>query len=301
MIMKKFKWFMLGSVVVILLGVIFGIVNGGLNLGIDFTGGSLLTVDLGEKYNIEEVRDVLVSLNAADAPVVSSGDTQAIIRLKDVGDQDAKNELVDNIISGLQDKYPNAARAGIDTVGGVASQEMIMNAFLSVLIACVLMLIYIWIRFELFSGIGAVIALIHDVLVMTAVISIFHVQINSSYIAACLTIVGYSINDTIILFDRIRENLGGIRQLTREKSGELVDTSIMETLPRTINTSVTTLIMIVVLYILGVEAIKEFALPLIVGIISGTYSSIFIAAPIWLDFDIRFKHNKVRGKVKAIR
>ena len=141
------------------------------------------------------------------------------------------------------------------------------------------MLIYIWIRFEIYPGVGAITALVHDVIIMTAVMAIFRVQINSSYIAACLTIVGYSINDTIVLYDRIRDNnkVMGLKKHTRY---EIANTSFKQTLGRTINTSLTTIIMVTCLYIFGVQSIKEFAFPLIIGLLSGTYSSMFIAVPI---------------------
>jgi preprotein translocase subunit SecF len=179
----------------------------------------------------------------------------------------------------------------------VTSGEIITKAFLSVVLAAVLMLVYITIRFELFSGIAAVTALIHDVLIMTAVVCIARVQINSSYIAACLTIVGYSINDTIVLFDRIRENNKqfSIKTMTR---ADVADISIRQTLSRTINTSVTTLVTILALYVFGVASIREFALPLIVGLISGTYSSIFIASPVWVAL-MQKKHKQEHQKLIA--
>jgi preprotein translocase subunit SecF len=162
--------------------------------------------------------------------------------------------------------------------------SMIANALLSVLAAWVLILIYVSIRFKFHSALAAILCLINDVLIMIAVVCILRVEINSSFIAACLTIVGYSINDTIVVFDRIRENnrLLGAKGIERRA---IADLSIRETLPRTINTSLTTLITILAVYIFGVESIKEFALPIIVGLISGTYSSIFIASPIWIGLE----------------
>jgi len=285
-IISKAKYFMMASALIIIVGVVFGLF-GGLNLGIDFTGGTLMTVDLGSKFDVEDIEAVLKENGVKDAPIVkSSSDAtseamQAQIRIKDM-DGIKSEDLRANILAGLKENYPNAIVYEGETIGAVTSSEIIRNAFLSVIIACALMLVYIWIRFELYSGISALTALIHDVLIMTAVITITRQQINSPYIAACLTIVGYSINDTIVLFDRIRENNRKFshKEFTRE---EVADRSIKETLSRTINTSVTTLVTITCLYVFGVASIKEFAFPLIIGLISGTYSSIFIASPIWVN------------------
>ncbi len=288
--LSKTKYFLILSGVIILLGLIMGVVNGGLNLGIDFTGGSILTVDLKKAFNDQDVVDALgkSGVDPATVQIVHGGDkgNEAVIRLQLMPETTDMKALRASIVSSLEDKYPGAYAGEVENVGGTTSGEIVTNAFLSVIIAAVLMLVYIWIRFALYSGIAGVIALIHDVLIMTAFVSITRLQINSSYIAACLTIVGYSINDTIVVFDRIRENNRrfGAKEIPRT---QVADLSIKETLPRTINTSLTTLITISAVYILGVQSIKEFALPIIVGLISGTYSSIFIASPIWIWLEDR--------------
>lgn len=297
MIYKNFKIFMIIPIAIIVIGIVIGCIFGGLNVGIDFTGGSIMTISLGE-FETEDVKNVLEELGETDTSVVKSG-TEAVIRVRDMGSDDAQNEFTNNLVEKLKAKYPDAELIGKDAVGGTASGELVRNAFLSVLIACVLMLIYIWIRFELFSGISAVIALIHDVAIMMAFVCIFRTQINSSFIAACLTIVGYSINNTIIVFDRVRENRRKY-SVKEMDNGAIANTSIMETLPRTINTTITTLIMIVCLYLLGVDSIKEFALPIIVGLIAGVYSSVFLSASIWMKFDSKFGKKRRKGKVKAI-
>ena len=284
-IISKAKFFISASVVVILVGIVFGIFNG-INLGIDFTGGTLMTIELGQEFDVADVNEVLIENGIKDAPVVKTSETvgdamtQAQIRIKDIEGIKSEDLRVE-ILNGLKENYPNAVVFDGETIGAVTSSEIILNAFLSIIVASVLMLLYIWIRFELFSGIAAVIALVHDILIMTAVMIIFHKQVNSPYIAAVLTIVGYSINDTIVLFDRIRENNRRYshHEFTRE---EVADISFNETLSRTLNTSLTTLITITSLYVFGVDSIKEFAFPLIIGLVSGTYSSIFIASPIWV-------------------
>ena len=296
--LNKTKYMIIVSCAVILAGIIFGVIFGGLNLGIDFTGGSILTIDMGEDFDLNVVNDALQAngIDPATAQINRSEDTQAIIRMQELPDTVDDATFRENLVATLAKTYPNAVGGEIESVGGATTGEIISNAFLSVLIASVLMLIYIWIRFELFSGIAAVVALIHDVLIMTAVMCIARIPVNSSFIAACLTIVGYSINDTIVVFDRIRENNKKLSGKSMSRM-EVADHSIRETLPRTINTSLTTLITILAVYIFGVASIKEFALPIIVGLISGTYSSIYIASPIWVSLVEwrRRQHNKGVG------
>jgi preprotein translocase subunit SecF len=264
---------------------------GGLNLGIDFTGGSILTIDMGQDYDTQVVNDALQAngIDPSTAQIVRS-ENQAVIRMQELPADTDDAQFREDLLNTLKETYPNVISGEIESVGGVTSGEIVTNAFLSVIIASVLMLLYIWIRFTLYSGIAAVVALIHDVLIMTAVMSIARIPVNSPYIAACLTIVGYSINDTIVVFDRIRENTKKISIKTMTHF-EIADLSIRETLPRTINTSLTTLITILAVYIFGVVSIKEFALPIIVGLISGTYSSIFIASPIWMKLQ-ETKHKR---------
>jgi preprotein translocase subunit SecF len=289
------------SITVIFIGLIFGIIFGGLNMGIDFTGGSLMTVDIKKEYDTETIRDVLVRSDAADAPIVKAGEnyTQAQIRLQNNENEEGVAVITEGIIAGIQETYPDAELVGIERVGGVTSAELVRNAILAVVVACVAMLIYIWYRFELYSGISAVIALIQDVLIMIAFMCIARIQVNSGFIAACLTIVGYSINNTIVIFDRIRDNkkILGLKKYSRN---QLANISIKETLTRTINTSATTLIMIVALYIFGVDSIKDFSLPIIIGLLAGTYSSVFLSAPIWAKLADRADDRKKGMKQRKI-
>ena len=184
---------------------------------------------------------------------------------------------------------PDDAFIKSEKFGPSVGEEIRRNAYLSIAIATALMLLYITVRFEFRFGLAAVAALIHDVLIGLSVYAIFRLQVNSSFVAAILTIVGYSINDTIVLFDRVRENR---KSMKRGEYEELIDSSINQTMTRTINTSITTLVAILCLYIFGVTAIREFALPLLVGVVVGTYSSIFIASPAWYEMMIRDKHHK---------
>ncbi len=302
--MNKAKVCILISCAVIVIAIIVGLFSGGLNLGIDFTGGSILTVELGETFDTQTVNAALQANNIdpKTAQVLRSGDTQAVIRMQEMSEDTDDAAVREAIVKTLKETYPNADSGQIEHVGGATTNDIIQNAFLSVLIASGLMLLYIWVRFNLLSGIAAVLALVHDVLIMTAFVCITRMQINSSFIAACLTIVGYSINDTIVVFDRIRENNKKFGK-TKPRH-QVVDLSITETLPRTINTSLTTLITILAVYLFGVPSIKEFSLPIIVGLISGTYSSIFIASPTWtwlLEARDRHHSKKITAGKKPVK
>ena len=279
---KFFKFAIALPIAIAVAAVIVLIACGGFNLGIDFTGGTMMTFAMGQDFDLNDVRAQVEAQGITDAVYATSGsgeDAQAIVRMHDLDDPDRETEIRTAVEEGLQAIYPNAAFLNIDRVGAVAGRELVQNAALSVGITCLLMLCYIWLRFEIHFGVTAVIALVIDVAVMLSMVAILRLQINSSFIAAVLTIVGYAINDTIVIFDRIRENR---KKYRREKNAkEIADLSVRETLARTINTTVTTLLTIVTLYILGVDSIREFALPIIVGLIAGNFTSIFIAPSLW--------------------
>ena len=274
--MKHYKLWFAFSGAVILLGFVMMLFNG-LNLGIDFTGGTMLQVEIGKEISVAEISDVIKSFDL-NPDIVHSGveKTEVIIKTKASLDNDLRKE----VFGALKEAYglEDSALKGAEQFGPAMGKEIRNRAIISVLIASVVMLIYISIRFETVFGIAAIIALFHDVLFLISIYAIFGIAVNSSFIAAVLTIVGYSINDTIVVFDRVRENV------KREKSKEhfeIINTSVSQTMTRTLNTSLTTLIVIGALYVLGVTSIKEFAFPLFVGISVGTYSSIFIASPAW--------------------
>lgn len=274
-IKHKNKFFIL-SFVVIVIG-LFTMVSRGLNYGIDFTGGTMLQIDLGKEVSVNEIREIVDKIDK-DADIIHVGDQKNEIMIKTKLDLD-NNERMDLFNEfkekyGLKQETPEQSQTFQPAIG----DEIQNKAILSILIATIGMLIYITFRFEFKFGVAAVVALMHDVLVALAVYALLRVPVNSSFVAAILTIVGYSINDTIVVFDRIRENT---KLIKKGKYAELVNTSISQTIVRSINTSFTTLLAIACLYIFGVEAIKDFALPLIVGVLVGTYSSIFIASPVW--------------------
>ena len=282
-----------GIMVLALLLSLFGM---GINVGIDFSGGMSMQYTMGEAVTQSDIEGVLNGIGLKDyaVSVQGTGKDSINIRIKAI-DEDGVQGVQASITEALQAKYPNAAIYGdVNYVGPVAGATLLRNAFLSVLIAALCMLIYIAIRFDFNSGAAAVLGLVHDVLIMLSFMVILHsfVQMNSSFIAAMLTIVGYSINNTIIIFDRIRENARKMPSSTPRV--DVVNRSIKECLGRTINTTLTTLVTIVSLYIFGVSSIREFALPIIVGIISGVYSANMINGYVWA-----FLEEKKRAKKAA--
>ncbi|QIB26537.1 protein translocase subunit SecF [Caloranaerobacter azorensis] len=275
-IIRNRNKFFLISLTIIVIGLVMAAVNG-LNVGIDFTGGTLLQIDFGKKVPVNEIRKITDEFDK-NASILHVGDNKEQVIIKTTLDLDNKDRI--EIFNKFKEKYNLKDEAFVQSqkFGPSIGKEIRTKALLSVLIATIGMLIYITFRFEFKFGISAIVALVHDVLITFSVYAIFQIPVNNPFVAAMLTIVGYSINDTIVVFDRIREN---IKIMKKDKYEDIVNKSISQTIVRSINTSFTTLLVIVVLYIFGVEAIKDFALPLIVGIIAGTYSSIFIASPIW--------------------
>ena len=269
------------SAAIMVIALVMTLIGQGMNLGIDFTGGTIMTYNMGTEFDVAVVESALSACSITDAQIAKTGDngTQVQIRIKDSENTD---DLRDALEEELAKTYPAIAYVDITRVGAVAGSELINNAVKSVTIAAVLMLLYIAVRFDFYSGLAAVIGLAHDVAIMLSAVVILHsfIRVETTFIAALLTIVGYSINNTIIIFDRIRENAhkNGVRQLPRE---QIVNISVTESLPRTLNTTITTLLTIVTLYILGVDSIKQFALPLIIGIVAGTYSANLINGYVW--------------------
>ncbi|HHW66999.1 protein translocase subunit SecF [Defluviitalea raffinosedens] len=283
---KRKTWFAI-SIIIIIAGLLAMPINammgnGILNFDVEFIGGTVMEVNIGQDFDItNDIRPIVIEITGDESPQITrSGDQGVSIKTKSI-DATTRTKLYD----ALKEKYNLDGMndlLNVDDVSPTISTEMQVKALQALLVSSILMLIYITFRFKDWRfGLAAVLPLIHDVLIVLAVYSIGRVPVNNSFIAAILTIVGYSINDTIVIFDRIREN----RKVAKKGDLEgLVNRSISQTIVRSINTSITTLLTITVLYFLGVPSIKEFALPLIVGIISGTYSSIFIASPLWYEF-----------------
>ena len=269
------------SLAIMAIALVMTLVGYGMNLGIDFTGGTLMTYDRGGQFDTADVDAALTACGVADAQIAKTGDnaTEAQIR---ISDKENTDELRSAFEAEIAKTYPSVAYVDITRVGAVAGRDLINNAIKSVTFAAILMLLYIAVRFDFYSGLAAVIGLVHDVAIMLSFMVLLRgfIRVDSTFIAALLTIVGYSINNTIIIFDRIRENAhkAGLRQLPRE---QIVNLSVTESLPRTLNTTITTLLTIVTLYVLGVDSIRQFALPLIIGILAGTYSANLINGYVW--------------------
>lgn len=283
-IVEKSKiWFSI-SLAIILIGVVL-MCTRGLSFGIDFKGGTKLVVELGDNFDKVEV-DNIVKEYASDAVTKTVEGTQYEIKSTEL-DETKTAELFD----ALKEKYTldDSALVSETQIGPSVGKELSRNAIIAVLVACVAMLVYIAIRFEFTFGVAAIGALIHDVLITLSVYAIFDIPVNSSFIAAMLTIVGYSINDTIVVFDRIRENNHSMR---RSNPAEIANKSINKTLARSINTSLTTLIIIGAVNVF-VPTVREFSFPLLIGIAAGAYSSIFIASPIWVI--LKNKMNKKKS------
>ncbi|ATD55342.1 protein translocase subunit SecF [Clostridium chauvoei] len=287
-IVEKSKlWFSI-SLVVILIGLGFMFTRG-LNFGIDFKGGTKVTIELGENFNKTEV-DEIVKKYADDAVTNEVDKTQYEIKSKDLD-----TSKVAELFKEIKEKYnlEDKALLSQDEIGASIGKELTRNSIVALLIACGAMLVYIAFRFQMNYGIAALLALLHDLLITISVFAIFDIPVNTPFIAAILTIIGYSINDTIVIFDRIRENSKNMR---RASSIEIADKSLTQTLARSINTTLTTLFVIAAVNVF-VPTVREFSFPLLVGIAVGAYSSIFIASPLWVLLNDRTAKKK---EVKAV-
>ncbi|MCF6465919.1 protein translocase subunit SecF [Clostridium sp. Cult2] len=263
------------SLAIIIVGLIM-IVTKGLNYGIDFTGGTSIQIKIGKMVTVDEIREIMNEYDK-NASIVHVGNNKDEIIIKSNKDFDNAeiNEIIDRFTEKFHmEKKEFQSEKFVATMGDEIKKKALLSSF----IAAVGMLVYITWRFELKFAIAAIIALIHDVLITLSIYAIFGIPANNAFIAAILTILGYSINDTIVIFDRIREET---KLNPRHSLEDLINDSVKKSLTRTINTSITTLAAVAILYIVGVEDVKVLALPLIFGIISGTYSSLFIASPIW--------------------
>lgn len=273
-VIKNYKLFYAFSIFVILIGLAMYAFNG-LNYGIDFTGGTMLQLEVGKFVSVEQAREIMDDYDHNASIIHSGSDKSELIIRSSI---DLSNKDTTEIVSRFVDAHGmDGSNFQTQKFGPFMGKEIRDRAIISVIIASGLMLAYISFRFQFKFGVAAVIALIHDVLVTLAVYSVLRLPVNSSFIAAMLTIVGYSINDTIVIFDRIREESKIYPKLS---FGDIINNSIKLSMRRTLFTTTTTLLAVVTLYVVGVEDVKLLALPLVIGMVSGTYSSLFIAAPI---------------------
>ena len=265
------------SIGIILAGIVSLIINGGPNLSIDFKGGTVFQVSTEESININELRKKLASTNLANSEITEITGLNVNQEFRIKANIDNTTNTSDIILNVLDDYKPEIR--SIENVGPKVGKELQKQAITAISLALLMLMIYIALRFDSFYSLGSVVAIIHDVLVTLGIFSLLNLEINLSIIAAFLTIVGYSLNDTIVIFDRFRENSQKDLKLSMV---EIANLSLNQTLSRTVVTSLTTLIVVCILYFLGGEVIKYFAFALIIGVFVGTYSSIFIASPFML-------------------
>ena len=283
-IIGKRKWWYIISLVIIIPGIICMFTRG-FNLGIDFTGGTIIDLRFDKPVSIMDVRDVLKTYKLDNSPIQLAGEDSSaavsqnvMIRTVDLEENDRKA-----VMASLKDSLGNYSVLREEKVGSTMGSELMMQALWATLLSWLLIVLYISYRFEFRFGIAAVLALVHDILIVLSVFSLMQKQVDSSFVAALMTIVGYSVNDTIVIFDRIRENL----KLHFRKGGnidELANTSIYQTLTRSIYTVCTVLFTTLALYYFGGDTTKDFAFALLIGFTCGAYSSIFIASPLWVTF-----------------
>ncbi len=287
---KSWKITFGGSMVAVLLSiVIFAIV--GLNFGIDFRGGTTIRTQSSASVDVSAYRDVIAPLDLGDVTITEVFDPSfaddehvAMIRIQAQDDQEAVTpEVIQAVEAALQTIDPSLTFPAVESVGPKVSGELVQTAVLAVVLAIAAVLAYIWLRFEWQFSVGAVAALVHDVLITIGLFSILQIKFDLAIIAALLTIVGYSLNDTVVVFDRVRENL---RKYKKKDLKEVLNLSINETLSRTVMTSVTTLLALISLFVLGGDVIRGFVFAMILGVVVGTYSSVFVASTVLLYFGV---------------
>ncbi|WP_195576003.1 protein translocase subunit SecF [Paenibacillus sp. 1001270B_150601_E10] len=269
------KYFFIFSIVITILGVITLSVFG-LNYGVDFSSGTNVDITLKQEVKKEQVEDLLASFEQSKDPVVTMGSERLNIRFNDVLTEQQQNDL-----KAAFGKISPGSSFEMNTVDVEIAKELQRNAIWAVLLSSIGIIIYVSIRFEWRFAISAVIALLHDAFMVISVFSIFRLEVNLPFIIAVLTIIGYSINDTIVIFDRVRENLRFSKVRNWNDLAHLVNDSIYQTLTRSINTVLTVLFAAACLFIFGSESIKMFSLAILIGLAFGAYSSIFIASPLW--------------------
>lgn len=285
-ILNKRKYMAIFSGILLLIGLFSLIFHHGLRLGIDFQGGTLMQMQFEQPVQVSEVRSALETVGMGSAEIQQFGaENEVIIRVLQV-DEGQGTKVSEEIQSALSETIlnnPFEVRR-LEQVGPKIGGELRGQAVLAILSALLGIVIYISIRFEFKFAIASIVALVHDVLITLGVFSLMDLEITLAIIAAFLTIVGYSLNDTIVVFDRVRENLKSLRRETYEN---IVNLSINQSLSRTVVTSITTFVVVVILWLAGGEVIKNFAFALVIGVIIGTYSSIYIASPVIVEWEAR--------------
>lgn len=294
--MEKRKIYYITTVALIVVSIAIGLLRG-YNFGIDFTGGTLMQIDMGKTVTVSEINDILAEQKLEGSVTLAGEDnTEIIIKTKDSLESETRTALM----SALEEKYgiSDEAVLSVANIGPSVGETLKSSAVKAIAIAVVLMLIYIAVRFMWKYGIAAIIALANTLLLVIGFYGVFHISINSPFIAAMLTILGYGINDTIVIFDRIRENTENSAKRSVNGLAPLVDESIRQTVGRSIMTSLTTIAVMVPLLIFCGSTIRSFILPLLVGVICSTCSSIFIATSVWFDIMRASDKSSYQGKAK---
>ncbi len=282
---SSFKKANIVSILIFILSILF-IIFKGLNYGIDFKGGTLIELRTESSVNAASIRDSIKTMDLGDINVKKFG-KEGDFLIKVEQKKTNKSDLIPELKKTLTDNLSaNVDFRRVENVGPKVSSELLESSVIAITLALAAMLFYIWVRFEWQFSVGSIIALFHDVVITLGIFSILSLEINLSIIAAVLTIVGYSMNDTVVIYDRIRENL---LKYTKISISDVSNLSINETLARTIITSITTLLALVSIYILGGEILRGFSFAMILGVIIGTYSSIFVASPILKYFKVSSK------------
>ncbi|MCL2630683.1 MAG: protein translocase subunit SecF [Firmicutes bacterium] len=309
-IFKRAYWWYIAPLAILFVSLLCGTIyaassryDGFANVGVDFRGGTVLSVEMlgqdmtGSNYrnNLTMIEDIVKSHGATPVSPRTNGQNAIEVRYANSingtsynNDAETMAQINDKIKADIEAKFKSvygtttAVSADVESITATASSQALRSAFLAVFVALLLMLVYIVVRFDLFSGIATIAALMHDVIIMMALVIIFRIQINTSLIAGIITVIAYSINSNIILFDKVRENIKPFKtQKTKYDVGLIVDQSVTQTFTRMVFTSFTTLIMLFVLAVVGIAQLTEFALPIIFGLLAGFYSSIGIAPGLW--------------------
>lgn len=273
--MKHSKKFFIFSILITVLGAVFLLTNG-FNRGVDFKAGTTLDINIGQSASIDKVEGLLTASDLSNGIITPAGD-RVSVRFDHV----LKEEEVLKVKSTFTEAFGKDVSLEENTVDTTLAKELAQKAVVAVLVASLLIMVYVAIRFEWRFAIAAIVALLHDAFIVISVFSIFRVEVNLTFVAAILTIIGYSINDTIVIFDRVRENLRFSKLKNYDDLKHLVNVSVGQTFTRSINTALTVFVGALLLFIMGGESIRNFSLAMLIGLVSGAYSSIMIASPLW--------------------
>jgi preprotein translocase subunit SecF len=289
----KRKLFFILSAAILLLGILSLLIQG-LNLGVDFVSGSRVDISIGQEFELEEGKDVLEELGYANPNVRKAGNENELLVFRT--DENLEVDKVNEIRDRFREVYGDQVAVNEQTVDPIVGRELAKNALISVLIASVGIILYVTLRFEYRFAVAAVLALFHDALFVIGLFSVFRWEVDLVFVAAVLTIVGYSVNDTIVVFDRIRENVEIDQPKRWEDLKETVNRSLQQTLVRSLNTGLTVIFAAAALFAFGGESIRYFSLALLLGLIAGIYSSVFIASQVWITWKWK---SMERERIKA--